>query len=1448
MKKRLVCLLMACVFVLGLVPETAFAAEVVETGSCGDNVTYTLYDDGLLAISGTGKMRDYIVEDGSPWYALRSNIKQVEISNGVTSVGKYTFSWCRKLTSVNIPSSVTSIGEGVFGMFGSCVSLTSIEVDMNNPVYSSEGGVLFNKSKSQLIRYSVGKAGMYSIPNSVTNIGKSAFFGCSSLTSVNIPNSVTSIGNGAFTWCTSLTSINIPSSVTSIGEGAFYYCSSLTSVSIPSSVTSIGDDAFCGRSSLTDVYYGGSEAQWNAITSGDDVLPTSATIHYNRHGIPTKVAPVPAGKYCIHAVDETGKDLQGVKVTWTNNGSTTAQTTPADGKVYFNLATVSTPVIKAELDAYATWTNANSNWEKNEDRYEKIILYSGQAAKYKLSSARYSNSSMMTNSTDLLTKTKKLNLKNDGNLVGDLDFGNFYLSCSAADITGVVRYELWQKDKKIAETTSGWFGQLSVTKFTKGGGCFIRVVTSDNKQVDTNINLEFASNTVVKENQIAITGSTISFEVSDDIPYVGGSTLDFDLPIRSKVTAIAGDNKLLLGFNVNLAGGKSEEEQLKSARDVIRKAARAKSLPTGKLSGQDQKIFESLIKDKNGIKFFKSGQINFLGYAEANWGSSTATGQLLLQFKINAAKAEYNTWVVVVPVTVHIKLGLAADVIGEITYDWEKATLLGNMSINPSATLTAFGGVGVSEYVGVGAYGSAKLAAEIGLLGTPKGVQKVDLTGELGVKAYLGDETYERPFAHNTWNLYAANNVGTMSLQSADEPWTAGLYDASQYELADLSYLSQESGWHGGGGVQLMDAEASTQLTALITDTYRNARPVMAATSDALYAAFVRADQESGARYVVVTKFNGSTWSEPARIDANAVLDDSPALCADGSGNVWLAYARTGSGWTDKASLSDYARNQEIVVGKLDSETMQLTNTRTYAPETGYVHSQTLSVVDGVPVLAWADTAVTDDNSVLAPETGSIRYAPCSGGTWGDAATLTSAAPDQLAVGEYRGQTAVAYTVDGTLSCVTASKVVTKLADEVTGRVMYGTLPGAAASAFIWNEENTLKASDGTTVAAEGITREYAVVGNSIYYSAADENSANLKVLQYQDNAWGLPIQLTGDARYLENLSAARLNDQDYVFGMSTAVTISENAVDDAKNLVWSRVMPVSDLRLEDASYDVENAAAGAETTVTLTVTNAGDHAVNSFDIFVSDRKVETKACSLAPGESMETEITIACPSELMNYTVEVAETGKDDYHPDDNAQVLTMGYADAVVDMEYHQIGTQKALVAAVTNEGITPASGSLLFYDKNGEVVAESTFTDLAAGDVAVAQYEFSADAANIIDGDVSVMAVVDQEEYYTFNNEASLFVSKPYQPTEIREATITNGSATAQVFCNEDDTGASVCCAFYKDGGQMIESKTAALTADQPNELTYNLPDGTKTVKWFVMDGEGKPICESIGREMQ
>ena len=295
MKKRLLSFVLAVLMIASLLPATALAADIVDSGTCGaegdgSNLTWTLDREGVLTISGSGDMYDYGLSD-APWYGIRSRVKSAVIADGVTSIGYKAFDDCTSLTSVTIPDSVTSIGDWAFSY---CTSLTSVTLPDSVTRIGERAFYYCTSLTSVTIPDSVTSIGEFAfsgctsltsvtIPDSVTSIGGWAFYECTSLTSVTIPDSVTSIGNGAFKGCTSLTSVTIPGSVTRIGVGAFASCTSLTSVTIPDSVTRIGKQAFDYCTSLTDVYYAGSEAQWKAISissAGNNDLLT-ANIHYN---------------------------------------------------------------------------------------------------------------------------------------------------------------------------------------------------------------------------------------------------------------------------------------------------------------------------------------------------------------------------------------------------------------------------------------------------------------------------------------------------------------------------------------------------------------------------------------------------------------------------------------------------------------------------------------------------------------------------------------------------------------------------------------------------------------------------------------------------------------------------------------------------------------------------------------------------------------------------------------------------------------------------------------------------------------------------------------------------------------------------------------------------------------------------------------------------------------
>ena len=245
-------------------------------------------------------------------YAFYSCSQLKSLSISAKTIGDYAFSFCSELESVNfsdkleiigdesfnstglsevsVPSAVSHIGERAFATN----KIEKITVDENNQYYTSIDGVLFNKSKTEIIDYpNYTQAESYAVPQSVTSIGEYAFGGdMQSLKNVTIPDTVTEIGNGAFMDFYGLENIDIPETVTEIGDNAFNGCSQLASITIPNSVTEIGASAFRCCSSLQSVnlteglksigdYAFGGDYELSNVTLPNSLSDISPTAFFN---------------------------------------------------------------------------------------------------------------------------------------------------------------------------------------------------------------------------------------------------------------------------------------------------------------------------------------------------------------------------------------------------------------------------------------------------------------------------------------------------------------------------------------------------------------------------------------------------------------------------------------------------------------------------------------------------------------------------------------------------------------------------------------------------------------------------------------------------------------------------------------------------------------------------------------------------------------------------------------------------------------------------------------------------------------------------------------------------------------------------------------------------------------------------------------------------------------
>ena len=1491
--RRLVALALTLCMLAALTAEI-FAADIVASGYCGGegdgkNLTWTLDSEGVLTISGLGKMKDYENDNKNraPWYSSRKSLKKLVLKSGITSIGDYAFFDCSNLTGdLKIPSNVHSIGENAFGY---CSGF--------NGSLTIENGVV--EIKKYAFYHCKGFTGSLKIPNSVTYIGVYAFYDCAGFTgdliigdgvttiergafsgcyrfkgTLKIGNSVTSIGEGAFTSCRGFTgSLIIPDSVTSIGQQAFSFCAGLNGsliigngvtkiqswafvnctgikkVIIGSGVTSVSNESFIRCNSVSGFYLrGNAPTVYLNVTGVEGPFLHGVPLYYipgttgwtdnsaydaaketwngyplrtwNGNTIPEKADTILSkGWYCIQVVDETGAPISGATVTRQSDTASTDN----NGRASINLSASNDVVIRVSKTGYLDWTNENVDWQNG----EIVVLYPEGTGNLKLKAAKYG-------SRNLVTQTKIFSLQNGNDSIWwDGSSNPFNLTCIAMKPEDAKSYALYQGSQKIVESSTGVFEKIDVSKFTEGGGCFVRVTDADGKFADTNINLQFARNSVNENTEIMLKSSALSLKISDDIPYLGGTTLKFDLPLQAPVVFSCTEDKIQLGVNLKLNDKESKEKQTKEYIEKIKELQKIGKLKNNKWPlKRNVTQLKKYVQKNNKADFFKDKMdFTFCGYLEGDVGSKTISGYFLIIGESKLINIEHNFMMWIVPVTFQTNLSFYFEAGGGGSYCFDTKMWDLNIVFNPTFTLEGFIGAGCSKFVGLGIYGCAELETKINIIGTNSGLQSADLTGELAIKGYIGWVEAKKVFAHQTWHLYTANSVKSHSLRSG-AAWDAAP-EASAYAPSDLSYLAEESDWAPAAvrTYAARAAQARTEYHPLLENTYRNAQPVMVSDGSALYAAFVRANETTGKRYVALTKFDGTSWSAPAAVDASAILDDAPQLCTDAAGNLWLAYARTTQEPGD--SLVAYAQHQTIVVGTVNKDTLAFTAQKTYQSDNYmYMHLPTLSCVNGTPVLAWAESAVTDEESVVNPAASTVYTAEYRGGAWLDARKAADAAGiGSICIGAQNGAPAAAYTSDSKLYC--GSQL---LAENVTGRAVYGRLPGTTADSFIWNADGALHDEAGNTVPVEGLGRDFVIVGDSIYFNQSNGANANLAALHYDavNDHWSAPILLIGDEQYLENLNAAELNGKTYALGMHTTVTITADDVDDTKDLVWTQILPVSDLKLSDVSFDADALVPGETLPVTFTVTNSGDHTVSSLTLTANGVNT-AQDCQLLPGESGEFTVNITCPSEKRTVAFAVQESGQDDYTPEDNTAACTVGSADAEVELALLQIGSRKFLQAVVVNRGLEPASGSVLFAGPDGQTLAERTFQNLTYGGTVIAEYEPDSFAA-LYGEDVTATVRLQQDEPNMLNNTDSVPVL--LTSTEILSAQRGGSSVTAEIACMHDS--ARALCAFYDATGRLLRTVIQPLESGKINSLTFQIDSNAAQAKLFVLDAKNAPAA--------
>lgn len=322
-------------------------SDVLAEGTLA-GLSWSLARSGVLTISGSGDVPETANDSSSVlWKEYKDKIVEVVIKSGVTGVGSGAFTGCTALKKISISDTVKKLD---LNAFSGCTALEAFTVADGNEVYASADGVLLNTGKTLLISCPIGKTGAYTVPETVTEIEKSAFAasgvesvsmsdavtavgegafsncsklksvvlskglkelksslfsGCSALEKISIPDSVKTLGNSVFSGCAALKEVKIPGEVTVIPKNAFYGCTALESVTIPVSVTAINEAAFDKCTALKSITFLGSDTQWSRVTiegSNEALKDARKSFASHTHSyVDTVTAPTcTANGYTVH--------------------------------------------------------------------------------------------------------------------------------------------------------------------------------------------------------------------------------------------------------------------------------------------------------------------------------------------------------------------------------------------------------------------------------------------------------------------------------------------------------------------------------------------------------------------------------------------------------------------------------------------------------------------------------------------------------------------------------------------------------------------------------------------------------------------------------------------------------------------------------------------------------------------------------------------------------------------------------------------------------------------------------------------------------------------------------------------------------------------------------------------------------------------------------------------
>ena len=1374
MKKRGMSLLLAFCMLMSMFTALPITASAATSGQCGDNVYWTLDDNGTLTISGTGEM----LNKSAPWKAKINSIKTVIIQNGITSISEYAFFDCIRLTSINIPNSVTSIGDSTFH---SCTSLTSIN-----------------------------------IPDSVTSISDRSFYNCSSLTSVTIPDSVTSIGFATFYGCSSLTSVNIPSSVTSINGYAFYDCTSLTSVTIPGSVTSIGGYAFFECRSLKDVYYSGSAEQWNNIDMGSlNADLTGAAIHYNskprtvdknKYNSSSTTGNAPVIKSAVVKSGIKSIDILKTSLNIDKNKDNKLYDIKLDidwkGTAASNRAVYLTQGITDSKSAFIKYNSLT-------DSIENINLGALFEAGKPVYIIAVDKSSKELRSSTITTKLNIIGKKTDEvfetSKKGKFDF----------KLGKDIKFTIPEEAPILGGTELSW--KLDFIPVT--------VAYSDNDTMSIAIGVE---NLVTEEKNGTIKFKNFNFarykSAIDD--YNNNLSKKYNKSTRTleqlrNDTRMKQAKKLKKPLSMSMWDGKVLKSTGKGDSDFGIDCTGYAEIKRDKNGNWDYKNVHGYVDFEIKISYTYEGQV-FIYTIPCYY---TIGGELGAGLEANIYKFDLKNFRPVFSGTnqekddtdptglyfnsdVTLRLGAGVGVPHVATFG---AT--GEGSLNLKMGLSEE----VSEYMRV--FLTAKAGYELVFLGKKLASKDdiVSLDKNKGViystfpndkdKSWIKSKTASLMSMNDLYSGYSAENV---------------------YGTENRGYQSDTNWYAEEPQLALMSADYSNKDLRLLADNiYPNAQPQITdinGTKVLIYTADNTERTAENRQMLVYSVYNeeAGTWSSPT-----PVCDDGTADFYPGISGEYIVWQNQKSVMPEELSLAEIGKQAEICIAKwngngFDEPTVLTDNDELDTLPRVAVNGDEVSVV-------WIKNSAND---ILGVDGKSSIVKRVYNGSWSSESVVKNElnAITDLSTG-YKDNvlyTAYIHDSDGNISTISDREIYLIGSGEtnVTNNEVLDSNIMINSGRLYWYSENNInyRDLDGGDICKVFDSERYSLCegfsvsensGNiAILWSCPVEGGAQIKGVLYKDGAWGDIIDVSSNDGYSKYPTCVLSEN-------GTILTAYTTEADSTSSLYTLSLEPSYDIEVMPVDYVESNMSLNSDNEFNMTIRNNGELPIEGYSIKVynahgSENNTLTFNETLKAGEEKEVTAAFKTGDTLTKGKIKITAEilSGEEYNFDNNSAEFEIGHADIAISEinSYEFLPTSVAEVIA-KNKGYSPADNitvELHAGSEDGEIVDTQSIESLDVGESKTVSLEYN---PKDYDNTRWYITIKSDTEDFSLGNNTDYFINEcatefpDFEHKVLNYEYVDNTLSVNSYAINntEKEISGIVCVAIYKQNGSLKKLST-------------------------------------------